>query len=200
MTQKYSFKICVIGNEKIGKTSLVRRFLEDKFIEESTPFEDVSVSKKVIYNNKEVILNFMDPLGTDVSTTATFYNDANLLIALFDETEKDSIQNCKNWLSYGDRYIGSQYLKLIVGNKLDSNDKKVTEEECEEVAKSLNCEYFEVSAKTGEGIKELYEHIMKMLFEPLNPKEDSKKSSNKKSGKKQSEKNGEKKKGGCVLL
>ena len=105
-------------------------------------------------------------MGPDNSQTATFYNDAKCLIALYDVTDKDSVKNCNNWLSYGDRYIGGEYLKALVCNKIDL-ERVVGEQEGPQLAANLNCKHFEISCKTNEGIKELYDFILKTLFQKV---------------------------------
>ncbi|EDR29568.1 hypothetical protein, conserved [Entamoeba dispar SAW760] len=196
MEGELTLKICIVGDEKCGKTSLTRRFIGEEFKEEVEPFPENLITKEITYEGKKIILNLMDPLDDGTGTTASFYNHANCIIALFDLSNKDSLQNCKNWLSYGDRYVDNGYVKGVIGVKSDL-EREVTKEEAEEVAKGLNCEYFEVSNKTGEGCTELYDTLLKELYEKFIAPTD--KSNDKKSHKKEGKKEkGEKKK--CVFL
>ncbi|ELP91616.1 hypothetical protein EIN_205430 [Entamoeba invadens IP1] len=162
--QTLSFKVCIIGNEKVGKTSLVKRLLFDTYSEPVEAFEDIAVSKKVTYMGKEVTLIFYDPLDNGMSTTASFYNEAHLLVAVFSLNTKDSLENCKYWLSYGERYITRKYLKVLVGLEADCTDRLYKKEDGEAQGNAMMCKYFEVSAKTGDGAKEFMDGILNMLF------------------------------------
>ncbi|KAL7712716.1 Rab family GTPase [Entamoeba marina] len=152
-----NFKICVIGDGDIGKTSLIRKFVYDKFEEEKQPFEDASVSKDITVNENVIKLNIFDPQGDETGTTASFYNNAQCLLAVFSVEDQSTFNNCRNWLSYGDRYLGGEYLKAIVALK------------SEEMAKSLSCQYFEVSAKTGDGIQELFDGMVDAIYKKFAP-------------------------------
>jgi small GTP-binding protein len=164
MAEELTLKICFVGDDKCGKTSLVKNFIGQEFSDEVSPFDENLITKEIEYNGSKITLNLMDPLDDGTGTTASFYNHANAFCALFDLTDKDSIQNCKNWLSYGERYIDNAYVKMIIGCKSDL-EHAITKEEGEEVAKGLNCEYDEVSCKSGENCKELYDKIITELYD-----------------------------------
>ena len=164
MAEELTLKICFVGDDKCGKTSLVKSFIGQEFSDDVSPFDENLIAKEIEHNGKKITLNLMDPLDDGTGTTASFYNHANAICALFDLTDKDSIQNCKNWLSYGERYIDNEYVKVIIGCKGDL-EHAITKEEGEEVAKGLNCHYFETSCKSGDQCKEVYDKIIGELYD-----------------------------------
>ena len=92
------------------------------------------------------------------------WNHSCMICCLFDVTDVESFENCKNWIFCGDRYITNEHVKIIVGTKID-RERVVTREQGEEMAKELDSEYFEISSKTGEGIPELVEAINDKICE-----------------------------------
>ena len=196
MAEELTLKICFVGDDKCGKTSVVKNIIGQEFTEEVSPFDENLITKEIEYNGQKITLNLMDPLDDGTGTTASFYNHANAFCAMFDLTDKDSIQNCKNWLSYGERYIDNAYVKIIIGCKSDL-EHAITKEEGEEVAKGLNCEYIELSAKSGENCKEFYDKLIKDLYDKFIAPTLGGGDSGKKGKKEKKPKEGGKK---CVLL
>ena len=196
MAEELTLKICFVGDDKCGKTSVVKKFIGQEFSDEVSPFEENLITKEIEHQGKKITLNLMDPLDDGTGTTASFYNHANCICALFDLTDKDSIQNCKNWLSYGERYIDNEYVKVIIGCKGDL-EHAITKEEGEEVAKGLNCQYFELSSKSGDNTQAVYDNIIQQLYEKfIAPTVGGGENEGKK--KKEKKPKGEKK--GCTLL
>ncbi|ELP86957.1 hypothetical protein EIN_316560 [Entamoeba invadens IP1] len=196
-----TLKVCVMGDEKTGKTSFVRRMLDDTFSEEPQPYDNPAVTKEITYEGNKIMLTVMDQQGDDSGMTATFFNNANMVAAVCSYKSKDSLNNCKNWLSYGDRYIGGDYLKSLIVTFSDEETKEFTKEEAQTVATNVNAQLFEISSKTGDNTKETYNEIMKLL----NAKFIAVTAANQKGGKKGKEKKDAKdkkdgKSGKCLLL
>lgn len=149
------------------------------------------VVKDINIGTSTVKFAMMDPQGNECLTTATFYNCAQCSLAVFSVTDRDTLINCKNWLSYGERYIDAEkQIRVLVGTKIDQKDERVvTNEEAQLAARNLNCKYYECSAKTGEGITELYEALLKDMNSTFNVTPAEEKAKKTKSGKRK-----------CVML
>ncbi|ELP83901.1 hypothetical protein EIN_440750, partial [Entamoeba invadens IP1] len=144
-----SIKLCFIGDEKTGKTSLVRNFMGLPFLDEVVPFDDRFVQQNVLYNGNNFELSYYDFNNDIISPNASFWYNANVLICVISLNNLDTINNSKNWLSYGDRYIPGMYLRYVVGAKSDLQERVYSYEECVAKVTNFNATYFEVSNKTG---------------------------------------------------
>ncbi|ELP93564.1 hypothetical protein EIN_061290 [Entamoeba invadens IP1] len=159
------FKICVIGDEKSGKTSLIKRVLFREFEKEPEPFEEMCTQGEIEYNNEKNMICFYEkieevvPEGSYGYHFPSFYCDQEAVIVVCDLECNDSLENVENWIKYSDRYLLEDHFSIIVGVKSDSQNRVITKEKAETYAKSFNRQYFEVSNKTGSGINELMEYM-----------------------------------------
>lgn len=97
-------------------------------------------------------------------------------MVVFDLTDSQTFHNVHNWLKQIKTHVGDNVCKLLVGNKSDLADQRaVTKEQIAQLASEINCEYFEVSAKTGEYITDAFYQISKdvkdVFFPNAKPKE-----------------------------
>ncbi|WP_165748903.1 Rab family GTPase [Cellulophaga sp. Z1A5H] len=158
-----SKKIVVLGHFGVGKTSLIRRFVEDSFSDNYKVSIGVHITKKVVAINPEekVSLILWDLEGTDDLTTI---RDAYLLgthgvVFVFDVTRPSTFQALNSDLDIVKTKIASIPL-LVVGNKVDL----VLKEDLEKLFKNNNIETnFLTSAKTGDTVNDLFLHLAKLL-------------------------------------
>ena len=84
------------------------------------------------------------------------------MIVVFSVDDPDSLYGIKNIFSYGTRYSNCNFVRVVVANKTDK-ERKVTNEQTEEYSEYKEVKYYEVSAKTGEGIKEMMDDLVNIL-------------------------------------
>ena len=163
-----NYKLIFIGNEMVGKSCILQRFLEDTFIEQYNPTIGLEFnSKDEIIDNQKVQFLIYDTAGQDKfrALIPMYTRDANIIILVYDITSKDSFLGLTDWLKDLTNIKKDEVIFVVVGNKKDLDDKKeVKSEEGEKFAKENNFLFAEVSAKTGEGFKELFK---KHLFERI---------------------------------
>jgi small GTP-binding protein len=158
-----SKKIVVLGHFGVGKTSLIRRFVEDSFSDNYKVSIGVHITKKVVAITPEekVSLILWDLEGTDDLTTI---RDAYLLgthgvVFVFDVTRPSTFQELNSDLAIVKSKISSMPL-LVVGNKVDL----VLKEDLEKLFIKNNIETnFLTSAKTGDTVNDLFLHLAKLL-------------------------------------
>ncbi|RWS27128.1 ras-related protein Rab-21-like isoform X2 [Leptotrombidium deliense] len=178
---KIEAKVVVIGAQNVGKTSVSLRYIGQKFGRQLSPTVGASFLTNTIHlNGTEVKLMIWDTAGQErfKSMTPMYYRNANAAIIVFDLSCDTSFILSKKWAKgeylYFVRIINcfSDLLRNIdysitlcyVGNKCDLKyERKVSSEEAEEYAESINAKYFETSALTNEGISEVFLHIAKCL-------------------------------------
>ena len=164
------YKICVIGDEGVGKSSLIRRYVEDKFEDGYSKEQRISVIKEMYVSVEEkglprsdvITLNIWDLVGGITQKQA--YINAKGAILVCDLTEKVSLYTLEYWTTDLFKITG-EIPVLVVGNKYDlKNDLKVDGKELKRESKKLNASHTWASAKSGENVKEAFYELAQMMI------------------------------------
>lgn len=162
------FKIVLLGEGCVGKTSLVLRYVEDKFNEKHFSTIQASfLTKKINLEGQRVTLAIWDTAGQERfhALGPIYYRDSHAAILVYDITDQDSFIKVKNWVKELRRILGEKVTLAIVGNKTDlEKDRNVPVEEALEYSKSVNATHFLTSAKVNRGIEELFLEITQQLL------------------------------------
>ena len=176
MDYDYLFKILLVGDSGVGKSSILLRYTDDEYKPEyiSTIGVDFKI-RSLSYGDKTIKLQLWDTAGQErfQMITSSYYRGAHGIIIVYDITCKESFKNIKNWLHQINQYANEKVLKIIVGNKSDLQDKRVVEKkEVEEFCKENNIYHIETSAKNSNNIKDIFlylcEKLKKKTIEPNN--------------------------------
>uniref|UniRef100_A0A0X3NPX2 Ras-related protein Rab-13 n=1 Tax=Schistocephalus solidus TaxID=70667 RepID=A0A0X3NPX2_SCHSO len=168
----YLFKLLLIGDSGVGKTSLLIKFAEDQFF--STFIATIGIDFKVrtIYlDGKKIKLQIWDTAGQERFRTITtaYYRGAMGIMLVYDITQALSFRNIKNWLDNISQHGNSDVERMLLGNKCDmSSQRQVTEEEARRYAESNGIRFLETSAKDGLNVNEAFEvlaHDIKVKIE-----------------------------------
>ncbi|OMJ91514.1 hypothetical protein SteCoe_5884 [Stentor coeruleus] len=156
----YLFKLLLIGDSGVGKSSVLLRFADNTYTESfiSTIGVDFKI-KTVEIEHKIFKLQIWDTAGQEKfrTITSSYYRGAHGIIVVFDVTNKDSFLNVGNWMNEITKYASDNVNKLLIGNKTDLVDRRVVStEEAKELADSLGVTYIETSAKTAIGVEESF--------------------------------------------
>ena len=163
-------KVIVVGQYAVGKTSLCRRYAEDKFESDYKMTIGVDVITRVtkIPPVGNIVLQIWDMAGQERFKVLlpSYFNGARVALAVFDITRKDSFDAIPFWVKATREQAGDIPI-LLVGNKKDLEDQRnVAYEEGEELAKKLNLiGYIEASAKDGKNVKEVFDFPVKYYIE-----------------------------------
>ncbi|MHA1376944.1 MAG: Rab family GTPase [Candidatus Helarchaeota archaeon] len=165
----YSFKVVLIGDGKVGKTTTLFRYIDNCFKESYLPTIGVNVTNKIItIGNKNIKLNFFDIAGQKKFELMrrVFYDGLNAALILFDVTNIESFQHLEDWLTdVQSAFHKENIVGLILGNKIDLKNKRiVNKSDAELIAKKYGLDYMEISAKTGENINEAFFKLAKRLI------------------------------------
>ena len=164
----YLFKILTVGEFNVGKTSLILRFINDTFIETYMPTIGVDFFYKILdIENKIIAAQIWDfysseqfkrlPLG--------YYRNVLGIIIAYDITEIKSFEKLKNWINDIKMYAHKKVRLVLVGNKYDLSNRRITEEEGKKLADELGAKFFETSAKTGYNVNEAYNFLIRDIFD-----------------------------------
>jgi len=154
------FKILLVGDAGVGKSSLLLRFTDDSFEEHlaSTIGVDFKV-KTLCMRGKTVKLTIWDTAGQERfrTITSSYYRGAHGIIVVYDVTETESFNNIKQWLHEIDRYACEGVNRLLVGNKCDLTTKRQVEyDTAKEFADSLSVPFMETSAKSATNVEQAF--------------------------------------------
>ena len=172
-------KVTIIGSPGVGKTCIIKNYVNGVFEEFNTSTSGVDYYKKVEYmDNKKIILNIWDTAGQEkfYSMAQYFYRNSFIIIIVYDVTNMKSFEEIKNnWIQdimeKGEKYK----IIAIVGNKIDLYDAEGVNEIDDKMIKEFldniiknnkNCKFISerVSAKKNINIKVLFDKILKEYF------------------------------------
>ncbi|NHJ00886.1 MAG: GTP-binding protein [Candidatus Heimdallarchaeota archaeon] len=172
MRDEWVLKICAAGSFQVGKTSLIRRYAENKFSESYTPTIGVDVTvKKIVVDNQPVKLLLWDTAGQEVfgRIRRTYFEGAFGCIVVYDITREETFKELNRWISDFRNVAGDNSSIAVLGNKADLETlRKVTKVDGENFAKKFNVPFKECSAKIGgDEITEIYTHLVKKYLDSL---------------------------------
>lgn len=167
------FKVVLLGEGCVGKTSLVLRYCEDKFNDKHiTTLQASFLNKKLNVGGNKVNLSIWDTAGQERfhALGPIYYRDSNGAILVYDITDEDSFQKVKNWVKELRKMLGQDICLCIAGNKIDlEKNRHVSVEEAEEYAKSVGARHIHTSAKLNKGIDQVFlnltKHMLKVSME-----------------------------------
>ncbi|MCY3411047.1 MAG: GTP-binding protein [Candidatus Heimdallarchaeota archaeon] len=163
----YNFKILLLGEPAVGKTSLVKRFVHSTFTKDY--ILTVGVEPYIKYEkvkNKPIAFTIFDVAGQKQFNMMRkmFYNGAKGTLFVFDLTRKDTFDAIPGWLE-DVKLISPNQEFILVGNKSDLKDRKIKKAEGEALASKLGfVKYIETSALTGKFVNEAFMDLGTQLF------------------------------------
>ncbi|MHA2474736.1 MAG: GTP-binding protein [Promethearchaeota archaeon] len=170
-TGDYSLKLILTGNYEVGKTSLITRFVENRFKEGYHSTVGVDITKKTIdlAENTKISFAIWDIGGQITQMTPyrkRFYGGANAAFIVIDRTRRESLKSIQKWHGELTKYIDKDLNIILVGNKSDLEENiAITEEEIKNVANQNNFHYILTSAKTGENVNDSFLYIAYRFLE-----------------------------------
>ena len=171
-SKEFEIKICLLGDVNVGKTSIASRFCKNSFNENyiNTIGGAYQQQNIVLNNGAKIKLHIWDTSGQDRfrSMTNLYYRDAQVAIITYDITNESSFSSIEFWINELKYKVENENMILcLVGNKCDvgANEKKISTAKGKTFAQENNMIFYETSAKTGEGIKDLFVTIANKVYE-----------------------------------
>ena len=165
----FQFKLILLGDVAVGKSSVIRRFIEDDFTLEYNCTVGVEFRIKTIVLDEltSVDLKIWDTCGEEKfrAITRQYYRDSDGVLLIFDLTNKRSFEKLDFWLEDLSNSCSGEPIVILIGNKNDLKDsREVNKEEALKFAKLKGLPYFETSALTGENVEEIFKEISNKLI------------------------------------
>jgi len=177
------FKLLLIGDSGVGKSSILVRFVDNEFDEDRPCTIGVDFkNKKLMCRGSKVSLQIWDTAGQEKfrSLTSSYYRGTEGIILVYDVTDRDSFKDIEQiWLREIDLYSTKKdVVKLLVGNKIDLPNRQVSKEEARDFARNHNLAmYIETSAKTKNGIQQAFVELVEKILDDPSVQSQSSKSS-----------------------
>ncbi len=169
LTHKYLFRICLLGDAGVGKTSLLSRFCDNTFKENYNNTIGVDFRLVTLKCNDIITkIHIWDTAGQERfrSLALNYLNSSHGFIFMYDITDVDSFNNVVNWINLALEKNVKTIANFLVGNKCDNEEnRKVTKEEAENLAKERNLFFMETSAKTDNNVQKLFYYFLFKLID-----------------------------------
>lgn len=169
MSERFAqFKLVLLGESAVGKSSLVGRFAKDSFDEfrESTIGAAFLTQSVRIEPNTTVKFEIWDTAGQEryKSLAPMYYRNANCAVVVFDITQPESLDRAWAWVRELQHQASGNIIIALAGNKLDLvAARRVDTSAARASAEQAGLLYFETSAKTGENVNEMFRAIAERM-------------------------------------
>ena len=161
------YKILILGEHEVGKTSVCNRFIMNEFNLEIKPTKESECYTKNIQFFEEKLKIYIVDVDTNVMNTnhSYLYTDVKGAIVLYDVTKHKSFEKIDTWVVDMRQNISNKIPILIVGNKNDLSFLKCVHEiELKEKASSLNCDYMEASCTDADSVAKAIKFLAAKMY------------------------------------
>ena len=163
------YKIIILGDKAVGKSSFLIRFTENKFQEIylSTAGMDYKYKDVMYEEGKTIRLQIWDTAGQERYRTITtgLFKGAVGIILMYDITDKQTFNNVREWIKSIEEETSKKVILILVGNKVDKKEREVLKAEGEQIAEEYNFPFFETSAQSGLNVNSVFETLAKLIVE-----------------------------------
>ncbi|CAD8127079.1 unnamed protein product [Paramecium sonneborni] len=171
MSEPINIKLLVVGDGSVGKTCILLSYTTDKFPTEYVPTVFDNYQSKVMVDGRQVDLSLWDTAGQEGynNIRQLSYDNTDIFLIIYSVVESNSFSNALHkWYPELNKDKFESIPKILVGNKIDmrneGNSNHVKKTAAEQLVKDLNCQLFEVSALTQEGLKPLFDTAIQIAL------------------------------------
>ncbi|KNC49265.1 Rab21 [Thecamonas trahens ATCC 50062] len=171
MAAESSFKVVLLGEGCVGKTSLINRYTRNAFVpDHKTTLQASFQEKRLNIGGKRVKLAIWDTAGQERfhALGPIYYRDANGALLVYDITDTESFLKVKNWVKELRTMLGKDVVLTIAANKSDlERSRQVDEAEADRYAASVGASHIHTSAKADRNVKEVFLDLTKRMLESV---------------------------------
>ena len=166
----YEAKIITLGDSGVGKTNFIFRFIDDKFSLNyfSTYGIDAKFKNVKLDNGCEIKFKIFDTAGQErfKSISTNYIKKANGILLMYDISDKNSFNNIGNWMATIKENAGSKMSILLIATKCDlKNERVISKEDGENLAKEYGIHFYETSSKDNINIQKAFYDIAEQVIE-----------------------------------
>ena len=167
----YSVKFIIVGDSSVGKSNILLRFSRNVFDPGHQATLGIEFANKhLIYNNTDYLIQIWDTAGQENfrSVTRAYYKASAVAMVVYDITKEETFEHIQAWLKDCKELAPRTVLLVLIGNKSDLEDQRViTKERGEYLAKENNMMFFETSALNGNGIEEAFKKSIEAVDQKI---------------------------------
>ena len=164
-TRTQRFKVVLLGEGRVGKTSILVRFCQNTFNDKQVPTLQASyLDRAVSVDGKQVQLSIWDTAGQERfhALGPIYYRDADAALLVYDITDAETLERVRKWVQELKRHASDNIVIAIAGNKCDLEKRRhVKQKDAEELAEAVGASHFHTSAKQNKGLKEAFKFLAK---------------------------------------
>ena len=166
---KYLFRVCLLGDAGVGKTSILTRFCDNSFKENYN--NTIGVDFRVVTLKCDDIISkihIWDTAGQERfrSLAFNYFNNSHGFIFIYDISSEESFNNIESWINLALEKNNHTIANFLVGNKNDKDNKrKVSTKDGENLAKMKNLFFLETSAKNDNNVEKLFYYYLYRMIE-----------------------------------
>ena len=168
--KKKKLQIITLGDHMVGKTSILKRFNDGTFTFSTYTTIGIDfVSKEVKIGSDKVPVKIWDTAGQDRfhTITHTFYKQCQGVLLVFDVGSKKSFDSVHKWMNNIQNHSDKNIIKYLIGNKMDTEKREVSNEDAMKVAQQYGMSYYETSARLNKNITEAITSLVKDIYVKL---------------------------------
>ena len=171
---KHDIKIITLGDSNAGKTSLIMKYIDNKFTGNfvTTMGFDIKNKQLTLKDGTEAKLMVFDTAGQERfrSLAENYIKKANGVLLVYDISERVSFQNIENWIE-SIKENSNGIPTILIGNKSDLNDERVVSfEEGNQKAEEFGCPFYETSCKNGDNVNKCFIELAELVYEKIGKK------------------------------
>ena len=173
--KEFVFKIVVLGDAAVGKTSLINQYIEHSFQEDYKPTLGANIIRKDIHVDKinaNVRLIMWDLAGQEKYNVirSMYFQGCVGALLVYDATRRATFDTVNTkWLRDFNKYVKKEGTYILIGNKIDLKEQRVVStEDGQSFAKEINAsDYIETSAKYGENVERAFQNLVHNILQKL---------------------------------
>lgn len=155
----YRVKVISLGDTCVGKSCLIKRYCEEKFVTKYIPTIGVDYGvKPVRLGDYELRVNLWDLAGGSeyYEVRNEFYKDAQGGVLVYDVTNRASFESLPRWMEEARKHGANDMIMFVAATKADVPSRLVTEKEGRDWAQKHGLSFFEVSSSSGANVRQLF--------------------------------------------
>ena len=164
-----TYKIIIVGDQSVGKTSLMTQYTDQVFNTDYLSTIGVDFRFKVLnFNNENIRLQIWDTAGQERfrSINSVYYREVHGVILVYDITQNDTLNNIKSWYDAVKEYAPNAEF-IIVGNKSDLKNEQIYEPSGLNLAEELGCSFVVASSRNSTNVKLVFDTLVEKISKKI---------------------------------